>query len=104
MPDPTQLLHMNLHEVFGERDHDKRRAAIEEAYAEDVRFIDPEGESVGREAIDERAQKLLDGVPAEFVFEEDSPAYVSADRAALAWRPASQWRAGSTSSRSVMAR
>ena len=86
MPDPKQLLQINLHQVFAERDPDKRRAAIDQAYAEDVKFIDPEGEGVGREAINSSAQKLLDGAPAEFAFEEDSPRYVSAETAALAWR------------------
>ena len=86
MPDAKELLYINLHEVFAERDPDARRAAIERAYAEDVRFIDPEGEVVGREALNRSAQKLLDGVPAAFVFEEDGPRYVGTDTAALAWR------------------
>ena len=29
MPDANELLHINLHEVFAERDPDARRAAIE---------------------------------------------------------------------------
>jgi hypothetical protein len=28
MPDAAELLHMNLHEVFSERDPEKRRAAM----------------------------------------------------------------------------
>ena len=36
-------------------------------------FIDPEGEFAGRQALSDQAQKLLDGVPAGFVFEEDGP-------------------------------
>jgi hypothetical protein len=47
MPDAAELLYMNLHEVFSERDPEKRWAAIERTYAEDVRFIDPDGEVVG---------------------------------------------------------
>jgi SnoaL-like domain len=86
MPDPNELLNRNLHEVFAERDRDQRRAAIDRTYAKEVRFIDPEGEVVGRQALDERAQKLLGGAPAEFVFEEDGPRYTSADTAALPWR------------------
>ena len=31
------------------------------------------------------SQKLLDGVPAGFVLEEDGPRYVGTDTAALAW-------------------
>ena len=86
MPDAKALLSSNLHEVFAERDPNDRRTAIERTYAEDVKFIDPEGEVVGREALNDRAQKLLDGAPADFVFEEDSPRYVGDDTAALAWR------------------
>lgn len=86
MPDAKELLHSNLHEVFSERDPDKRRAAIERTYAENVKFIDPEGEIVGRQALNDRAQKLLDDAPADFVLEEDGPRYVSPETAALAWR------------------
>jgi SnoaL-like domain len=86
MPSPKDLLHMNLHEVFSERDPERRRAAIARTYVEDVRFIDPEGEVVGRQALDGRAQKILDDAPANFVLEEDGPAYVSSDTAAMAWR------------------
>ena len=86
MPDAKELLHANLHEVFAERDPERRRAAIERTYTEDVRFIDPEGEFVGRQALSDKAQKLLDGFQADFVFEEDSLRYVGTDIAALAWR------------------
>jgi len=86
MPDARALLYANLHEVFSERDPDARRAAIERTYAEDVKFIDPEGEVVGRQALNNRAQELLDGAPADYVLEEDGPRYVGTDTAALAWR------------------
>jgi hypothetical protein len=86
MPEAKELLHSNLHEVFSERDPDRRRAAIERTYAEDVTFIDPGGEFAGRQALNDQAQKLLDDIPADFVLEEDGPRYVGADIAALAWR------------------
>jgi hypothetical protein len=86
MPDAGALLNANLHEVFSERDPDARRAAIERTYAEDVKFIDPDGEVVGREALNDRAQGLLDRAPADYVLEEDGPWYVGIDTAALAWR------------------
>ncbi len=86
MPDAAELLYMNLHEVFSERDPEKRRAAIERTYVEDVRFIDPKGESVGREALNDRAQKILDDAPEDFVLEEDGLPYVSPDTAVQAWR------------------
>jgi hypothetical protein len=86
MPDAKELLHSNLFEVFSERDPERRRAAIERTYTEDVRFIDPEGTFVGRQALSDQAQKLLDGALAGFVFEEDGPQYIGTDTAALAWR------------------
>jgi hypothetical protein len=86
MPDAKELLHSNLHEVFAERDPERRWAAIERTYTEDVTFIDPAGAFVGRQALSDQAQKLLDGVLAGFVFEEDGPRYVGTDTAALAWR------------------
>jgi SnoaL-like domain len=86
MPDAKELLHSNLHEVFAERDPERRRAAIERTYTEDVTFIDPAGAFVGQQALSDQAQKLLDGVLAGFVLEEDGPRYVGTDTAALAWR------------------
>ena len=85
MPDADELLYMNR-EVFSERDPEKRRAAIERTYAEEVRFIDPQGEVVGQQALNDRAQKILDDAPADFVLEEDGLGYVSPDTAAQAWR------------------
>ena len=86
MPGAEELLHSNLHEVFSERDPERRRAAIERTYTEDVTFTDPEGEFVGRQALNDQAQKLLDGPVAGFALEEDGPRYVGTDTAALAWR------------------
>ncbi len=86
MPDAKELLHSNLHEVFSERDPGRRWAAIERTYTEDVRFVEPEGEFVGWQALSDQAQKLLDGPLAGFMHEEDGAPYVGADTAALAWR------------------
>jgi hypothetical protein len=86
MPDTKELLHSNLHEVFSQRDPERRRVAIERTYTDDVRFIDPEGEFVGRQALSDQAQKLLDGVLAGSEFEEDGPRYIGTDTGALAWR------------------
>jgi hypothetical protein len=86
MPDAMELLLSNLHDVFSERDPERRWAAIERTYTEDVTFIDPEGAFVGRQALNNQAQKLLDGVMAGFVLEEDGPRYEGTDIAVLAWR------------------
>jgi len=55
-------------------DPGRRWAAIERTYTEDVRFVEPEGEFVGWQALSDQAQKLLDGALAGFVHEEDGPA------------------------------
>jgi hypothetical protein len=47
MAEANELLHSNLHEVFSERDPDRRQAAIARTYTEDVTFIDPEGNLSG---------------------------------------------------------
>ena len=39
----STLLTRNLHEVFGENDQARRRAAIEEMFTEDCVFYDPMG-------------------------------------------------------------
>ncbi|CAN5272925.1 hypothetical protein BH11ACT3_BH11ACT3_26460 [soil metagenome] len=85
MPTPSELLHANLHEIFGERNHDRRRAAIEKYYTEDITFSDPEGAHTGWDAVDNAAEALLTGAPAEFSFEDAGPQYLGGETAALAW-------------------
>ena len=41
---------------------------------------------MGWQALSDQAQKLLDGLLAGYVFEEDGLTYVGTDTAALAWR------------------
>ena len=86
MPDANELLRINLHEVTSERDAGKRRAATERAYVEDLRFLDSEAGLVGRQAVSDRVRKILDDAPADFVLEEDGPAYPGPDTAAQPWR------------------
>ena len=74
------------HEVTSERDPEKRRAAIDQAYVEDLRFLDSEADVMGREAFSDRLQQILESAPADFVLEEDGPAYVGPDTAAQPWR------------------
>lgn len=84
MPSVAELLQANLHGVFGERDRERRRAAVAATYTEDVRFTDPEETVVGRDALEAKAAGLLDGAPG-FVFAEAGPVCAAGDRAALAW-------------------
>ena len=76
MSEARELLHSNLHEVFSQRDRERRWVAIERTYTDDVTFIDPDGEFVGWQALSDRAQKQLDGPLAGFAHEEDGPPYV----------------------------
>jgi hypothetical protein len=48
----STLLTRNLHEVFGENDPARRRAAIDEVWAEDGVFYGPDGAYRGRDEID----------------------------------------------------
>jgi hypothetical protein len=54
-PCPTAfstLLTRNLHDVFGENDPARRRAAIDEIFTEDCVFYEPKGVYRGRDGID----------------------------------------------------
>ena len=48
----STLLIRNLHDVFGENDPARRRAAINEIYTEDCVFYEPNGVYRGRDEID----------------------------------------------------
>lgn len=53
MPSISTLLNRNLHDVFGENNASRRRAAIDEIYTEDCVFYDPaKGVYRGRDEID----------------------------------------------------
>jgi hypothetical protein len=55
----STLLTRNLHDVFGENDPARRRAAIDEIFADDCVFYDPSGGVYrGRDAIDRVAGAL----------------------------------------------
>jgi len=50
-------------EVFGERDGERRRAAIARIHQPDVVFHDPGGPVTGHEALHGKVQGILDGAP-----------------------------------------
>ncbi|MDL5155039.1 nuclear transport factor 2 family protein [Actinomycetospora termitidis] len=78
------LMWTNLLEVFGERDPDRRAAAIARTYASDVVFADPEESLTGHEALRAKAQSLLDQAPG-FVFAADGAVHVVDDLGHLSW-------------------
>ena len=51
-PSISTLLIRNLHDVFGENDPARRRAAIDEIFTEDCVFYEPKGVYHGRDEID----------------------------------------------------
>lgn len=81
----NDLLAANLHEVFGNRDANKRRAMIEQIYAEDIEFTDPEGVTRGWDALEDKARELIDKAPPAFAFTDDGPRYAGGETGALAW-------------------
>jgi hypothetical protein len=80
----SDLMHANLLEVFGERDRERRLAAIDRTYTEDVVLHDPEGVVTGRTALDAKVAGLLDGAPG-FVFRPAGPLRECDDLGLLAW-------------------
>jgi hypothetical protein len=83
--DTASLLSENLHRVFGNRDADSRRAAIDELYTDDARFADHDGASIGRDALEERVIALQARMPADVAFGESGPTYAEGDHGAVAW-------------------
>ena len=53
-----ELMHANLFDVFNQRDHALRRAAIGRIYAEDVRWTEDDSVFVGHDELDARAVEL----------------------------------------------
>jgi hypothetical protein len=51
-------MHANLLEVFNERDHDLRRAAIARIYADDIRWTEDDGITIGRDALNAKTIDL----------------------------------------------
>ena len=54
----AELMHANLLAVFNERDAARRRATIENVYADDIRWTDDDGVTTGRDALDAKAAAL----------------------------------------------
>jgi hypothetical protein len=54
----AELMHANLFDVFNQRDHGRRRAAIARIYSDDIRWTDDDGVTVGHDALDAKAVAL----------------------------------------------
>ena len=95
--DLDALMHANLLRVFGERNADRRRAALAELYAEDATLYDPETVATGRDAISAAVDALLRSLPPDFVFSAAGPAVGHNGAGRLFWRAGPpDGRAGTT--------
>jgi hypothetical protein len=80
-----RLLKRNLHEVFGERDGERRRAAIVELYTDDCIFSDHFGHNIGRAALDAAVASLQAKLPT-YVIADLGPGQSLTDSGRLLWR------------------
>ena len=84
--DLDALMRANMLRVFGERNADRRRAALAELYAEDATLYDPETVATGREAISAAVDALLRNLPPDFAFTAAGPAVGHNGAGRLFWR------------------
>ena len=83
--DVSTLLLRNLHEVFGENDPGRRRAAVDEIYNQDGVFHDPNGLIYrGRDEIDHIAGVIKATHP-DFRYQPISPPEVIGDGGRVRW-------------------
>jgi hypothetical protein len=78
------LLSANLLGVFDERDASKRATAVDDTYAEDIIWYEPDGVIQGRAALNARAFELQTRSPG-FKFRADGIMSVSQNMGALRW-------------------
>jgi hypothetical protein len=76
----------NLSEVFGERDGERRLAAIEKLYSEDAVFFESEQRFEGHQRISDAVEALQAAFPAEFAFAAVAPPARNHDVGRLFWR------------------
>ena len=81
----STLLTRNLHDVFGENDPARRRAAIDEVFTEDCVFYDPKGGVYrGRDKIDRIAGGIKATHP-DFRYQPIGEPEVSGDGGRVRW-------------------
>lgn len=79
------LMERNLLEVFGQRNPELRKSVISEIYAEDCIFFEGNEKIVGRDALNARVDKILQGAPG-FTFRMAGPPQVNHDHGRLLWQ------------------
>ena len=80
----SSLLLRNLHDVFGEIDPARRRAAVDEIFHEDAVFHEPNGICRGRDEIDRIAGVIKASHP-DFRYQLLSPPEVVGDGGRVRW-------------------
>jgi hypothetical protein len=81
----STLLLRNLHDVFGEMDPERRRAAINEIFHEDAVFYEPKGGIYrGRDEID-RIAGVIKATHPEFQYQPISPPEEMGDAGRVRW-------------------
>ena len=81
----STLLLRNLHDVFGENDPARRRAAIDEIYNEDCVFYDPNsGAHRGRDEID-RVAGAIKATHPDFQYQPIAPPEEAGDGGRVKW-------------------
>lgn len=83
-PALAALMTANLLEVYGERDPERRRAAIRRTYTEDVVAADPREQVEGHLGVFTKAQSILDSAPGH-EFRVDGELYQAQDALYLGW-------------------
>jgi hypothetical protein len=71
------LMERNVSGVFGQRDSVRRKAVIKETPAADCAFFDEDGETMGRDALNAKAERVLQ--ENRFVLHATGPAEVIHD-------------------------
>lgn len=84
--DYDRLMQGNLARVFGERDAQRRMAAIQELYAADAVLHEPHGSVTGHAAIGQAVSALLANLPPDFTFAGVGPAVGHHGTARLRWQ------------------
>ena len=79
------LMERNLLEVFGQRNAELRKSVIREIYAEDCIFFEENEKIVGRDALNARVDKILQGAPG-LTFRMARPPQVNHDHGRLLWQ------------------
>jgi hypothetical protein len=80
----STLLLRNLHDVFGEPDPGRRRAAIDEIFHEDAVFYEPNGIYRGRDEID-RIAGVIKATHPDFRYQPISPPEEMGDGGRVRW-------------------